>query len=57
MPAPKGIAGKFEAQRAGILAMNIGQLRAELGQLDEDSNGSDVNVPQQEVDHGRIGNQ
>ena len=57
MPAPKGIAGKFEPQRGAELAMDLDQLRAELGQLDEDSITSDVNVPQQEVDHGRTGNQ
>jgi hypothetical protein len=57
MPAPKGIAGKFEPQRGADLAVNLDQLRAELGQLGEDSIASDVNVPQQEVDHGRIGNQ
>ena len=57
MPAPKSIAGKFEPQRGAELAMDLDQLRAELGQLDEDSITSDVNVPQQEVDHGRTGNQ
>lgn len=57
MPAPKGIAGKFEPRRGADLATNLDQLRAELGQLDEDWIASDVNVPQQEVDHGRTGNQ
>ena len=57
VPAPKGIAGEFEPQRRAELAMDLDQLRAELGQLDEDSIASDVNVPQQEVDYGRTGNQ
>ena len=57
MPAPKGIAGKFEPRPGADLATNLDRLRAELGQFDDRSIASDVNVPQQEVDHGRIGNQ
>lgn len=56
MPAPTDIARKFEPQRAADLASNLDRLRAELGEFDEASIPSNVNVPQ-EVDHGRIGNQ
>ena len=57
MPVPQGVARKSEPQRGADLAVNLDRLRAELGQLDEDSIASDVNVPQQEADHGQIGNQ
>ena len=53
----KGVAHKPEPQRAADLALNLDRLRTELGQLDEDAIASDMIVPQQEVDHGRIGNQ
>ena len=53
---PQGVVRKPEPQRGADLAVNLDRLREELGQLDEDSIASDVNVPRKEADHGQIGN-